>query len=398
MKYDTDIAIIGAGPFGLSIAAHLQSQGAHFRIFGIPMHSWRFRMPAGMHLKSDGFASDIYDPDSSFTLEHYCRDQGLPYQDIGLPVPLETFTRYGLEFQRRMVPGLEETEITHLQQSSGGFILQTGSGDVCSARQVVIAVGVSHFAYTPDAYSSLPAPLVSHSSAHHSLEHFRGRQVAVLGGGSSAVDLAILLHEAGCNAHLVARRPALNFHSPPHEPRPLLDRIRQPRSGLGLGWKSRLCEDAPLLFHALPQRLRLRAVRRHLGPSPGWFTKDRFAGKVPATLGVQSIETGIANDQLTLTLSQGDGTRTRLAVDHLITATGYRVSLQRLPFVAQELRDRIKAVEDTPILNSRFETSVPGLFMVGLAAANSFGPLFRFACGARFTARRIMPALLPDRS
>src|ERR1700678_1256506 len=106
-----DIAIIGAGPYGLSIAAHLHKTPLTFRIFGTPMQSWREHMPKGMLLKSDGFASSLDDPDSAFTLRHYCEEMKLPYADVGIPVPSETFVAYGLEFQKRLVPMLEETNI-----------------------------------------------------------------------------------------------------------------------------------------------------------------------------------------------------------------------------------------------------------------------------------------------
>src|ERR1019366_1767293 len=96
-----DVAIVGAGPYGLSLAAHLKAAGISFRIFGSPMGFWLNHMPRGMHLKSEGFASSLYDPESSFTLQAYCSESGLPYADMGSPVPLEEFASYGLEFQRR---------------------------------------------------------------------------------------------------------------------------------------------------------------------------------------------------------------------------------------------------------------------------------------------------------
>ena len=117
----SDVAIIGAGPYGLSIAAHLRARNVDFRIFGSPMHTWRAHMPKGMRLKSEGFASSLYDPDSAFTLEAYCKEKGLPYADTALPVPLETFTAYGLEFQKRFVPDLEDKLVVSLRRTGDGY-------------------------------------------------------------------------------------------------------------------------------------------------------------------------------------------------------------------------------------------------------------------------------------
>jgi len=388
-----DVAIIGAGPYGLSIAAHLRARNTPFRIFGMPMHSWQHRMPAGMSLKSDGFASDLYDPAGTFTLAAYCRQQHLPYAEVGHPVPLETFVAYGLEFQRRLVPDVEQTEIISVRKVPGGFTLTTRDGDSIAARKVVVAVGISHFGHVPEWLSHLPGELATHSSQYGDFDRLRGLRVAVIGGGSSAVDLAVLLHEAGIDVQLAARRRAIDFHPPPQEPRPFLEQMLKPRSGLGLGWRSRLCTDAPLLFHAMPRDLRLRVVRSHLGPSPGWFMKERFAGRVPAQLGVQFRGAAVRGNGVELTLTRPAGGTATLSVDHVIAATGYRVSLRRLTFLDEALRNRIRSIEDTPVLDRRFGSSVDGLFMVGVASANSFGPLTRFAYGAGFTARRILPAL-----
>src|ERR1700722_7948077 len=122
-----DVAIIGAGPYGLSLAAHLGAGKLSYRIFGTPMSSWRNHMPNRTWLKSDGFASSLYDPDSTFTLAQYCRDRSLPYADVGVPVPIETFVAYGLEFQERFVSRLEETEVTSVTRVADSFELTTGT-------------------------------------------------------------------------------------------------------------------------------------------------------------------------------------------------------------------------------------------------------------------------------
>ncbi|HEX5461223.1 MAG TPA: NAD(P)-binding domain-containing protein [Steroidobacteraceae bacterium] len=387
------VAIIGAGPYGLSLAAHLRARRVPLRIFGEPMLSWRKHMPRGMFLKSEGFASSIYDPEGFFTLGRYCEGAGQPYSDIGDPVSLEKFVSYGLEFQRRYVPDLEHHQVTLVREAERGFCLTLSTGETLRARSVVVAAGITHFGYLPPELAGHPPELISHSSAHSDLERFHGKTVAVIGGGSSAIDIAALLCEAGADVHLIARRQTIDFHEPSTEPRPLVQRLLAPRSGLGVGWRSRLCTDAPLLFHVMPESFRLRVVKRHLGPAPGWFMKERVMGRFPMRLGTAVRGVEVKDDSVGLTLDRGSGDRVTLEVAHVIAATGYKPAITRLPFLADDLRRKILTADEAPILNRNFECSVPGLYWVGLASANSFGPLARFAFGARFTARRLTSSL-----
>ena len=139
-----ELAIVGAGPYGLSIAAHVRRLGVPFRIFGRPMDSWRDHMPKGMMLKSDGFASNISDPDLNFTLKHFCHERGLSYSDDKLPVPLETFTAYGLAFGERMVPELENKLVVRLDRAPGeGFDLELEDGERVTTRRIILAVGIA---------------------------------------------------------------------------------------------------------------------------------------------------------------------------------------------------------------------------------------------------------------
>ncbi|MFZ0289199.1 MAG: NAD(P)-binding domain-containing protein, partial [Candidatus Sulfotelmatobacter sp.] len=251
-------AIVGAGPYGLSIAAHFRRRGIPFRIFGRPMDSWLAHMPKGMMLKSDGFASNIYDPESAFTLRQFCAERGIEYADAGTPVRLETFATYGLAFRDRMVPELEDKLVVSVDRLPDWFRLQLEDGETLQARTVVLAVGITHFEYVPENLAHLPPEFLSHSARHHEVEPFRGRSVVVIGSGASALDLAGLLHEAGANVQLVSRRTELKFHSQPTgKPRSHWQQIRHPQSGLGPGLRSRFFADAPAAFHYLPERLRL---------------------------------------------------------------------------------------------------------------------------------------------
>jgi hypothetical protein len=94
-----------------------------------------------------------------------------------------------------------------------------------------------------------------------------------------------------------------------------------------------------------------------------------------------------------LLLNQIGQSDSSIEVDHLIAATGYRADVSRLTFIDQTLQARISRVEGAPALNRHFESSVSGLYFIGVAAANSFGPLLRFAFGAKFAAERVAARL-----
>lgn len=394
-----DVAVVGAGPYGLSIAAHLRGRGVEHRIFGKPMDSWRAHMPQGMFLKSDGFASNLYDPASDFTLQQFCAERGIAYADAGLPVALDTFTEYGLAFQKRMASGLEQTTVESVRPAPRGFRLRLATGETAFARRVVLAVGITHFTYTPPEIAHLPVELATHSFEHRRLERFKGRSVVVLGGGSSALDLAGLLNDMGAEVKLIARRRALNFHSKAlSTSRPLWQRLRHPKSGLGPGLRARFYSNAPGIFHSLPENLRLAIVRRTLGPSGGWFIREKVLGRVPLILGTAIQRAGLQNYKVRLELRAVDGQASEVLADHVIAATGYRPEVARLPFLDETLRAQIEAVQGAPVVSAVFESSVPGLYFAGLSAANSFGPVMRFAFGAGFAARTLARALAGSRA
>src|SRR5258708_2351543 len=395
----TDIAVIGAGPYGLSIGAHLHAEGADVRVIGHPMEMWQTQTPKGMLLKSDGFASNLHDPAGAFPLRRYCAEHNVPYRDLGVPVKATTFSEYGLEFQRRYVPTLERKKAVRIERAPRGFAVTLDSGEEFSARRVVLAVGINYFRYIPPEFSQLAPELVSHSADHHTVDRFKGRHVVVLGAGASATNLAVLLKEAGAAVRLIARRPALEIHTPMRLPRPWSDRLRSPLSPIGPSWRSRFYTDAPLLFHFLPEYKRLRTVANYLGPAAGWFMKERVIGQFPILLGHQPSRVKLLpNGRLELTLISDNGSIQLLETEHIACGTGFKVALDKMTCLSEALRAEIRSVENTPILSSRFESSVPGLYFAGPAAANSFGPMLRFACGAKFAARRIAPHLLRRRA
>jgi FAD-dependent urate hydroxylase len=384
------VAIVGAGPYGLSLGAHLRRRGVEFRLFGTPMGTWLRQMPAGMLLKSVGFASSLSEPTGRHTLGRFCADHGLPYQDEAWPVPLATFADYGLWFQRRLLPEVERDELVALSGQAGAFRLELASGRSLRARAVVLAVGGGYFAHVPPVLAGLPPELVSHSSRHRDFSRFAGRDVTVLGAGQSALESAALLHEAGATVRVVARRPLVVWNTAPGQgrrPAPL--RLLRPTAGLGPGWRNLFYSNGAGLFRHLPRASRTAIVGRALGPAGAWWLRERVVGKLPLLTGQLLRAAEPHGSRLRLRLEQPDGRVHQLVTDHLLAGTGYRVDLAALPFLREPLASALRRGGPVPVLTRDFESAVPGLYLTGLAAAASFGPSMRFVFGAGFAARRL---------
>jgi thioredoxin reductase len=359
------------------------------------MQTWRESMPIGMKLKSEGFASSLSDPGSELTLEKYCQMNGIPYAHTGLPVKVDLFADYGNAFQKRFIPDLERKLVISVETNTNRFDLRLDNGEMLAAHRVVVASGIRAFDYIPPELRDLPKELITHSAAYGDAAHLAGRNVVVIGAGSSAADIAALLRASGAKPSILTRRTTVRFQTPLGE-RSLYEAIKAPMTGLGPGWKSVLCVKAPLLFHAMPETFRVDIVRRYLGPAPAWFVRDDVEGHVPYITQATITKAAATDKGVRLSIRHADGSARDVVADHVIAATGYRVDVDRLAFLGNKIRSSLRRADSSPALSRDFESSIPHLYFVGTASANSFGPMMRFAYGADYTARRLSRHLVSE--
>ncbi len=392
MTDHVDVAIVGAGPYGLSLAAHLRAAGVSFRHFGVPMSLWRDHMPAGMYLKSQGFASNLSDPAGSHTLRAFCAETGRDYADYGLPVSLATFVAYADWFRSRHAPDLEEVLVSDVASRDDRFEATLATGERLVARRLVVATGVEHFQRMPGVLAGLPAELGSHSSAHPDLGVFAGREVVVIGLGQSALESAALLHEDGAGVRIIGRASRVAWNGDPLEAqRSLRRRLREPEAPLGSGWSTWFYSTRPHLYRRLPADLRYRRAITALGPAGACWLRPRVEGRIPTLLGHSVASAAPTGGRVRLGLRDERGLPAgELDADHVIAATGYRPSLDRLRFLGGALRAQVRTHAGTPVVDRRFRSSVPGLYFVGPAVASTFGPVMRFVYGADFAARTLL--------
>jgi thioredoxin reductase len=371
--------VIGAGPYGLSVAAHLRARGFETRVFGNPMEFWR-AMPERMFLKSPWSASSLSDPDRAYTLDRYVRAHGLERVQ---PVPLPMFLDYAGWFRTRAVGDVEETTVRCLARDDGGFRVELDDGSVAHAGRVVTAVGISRFAILPPQLRELPAELASHTQEHGDFRAFRGATVAVVGTGQSGLETATLLAEAGADVELIVRGP-VRWVDRRFDEHALLKHVLYPPSDvgpIGLNW----FVSFPGAFRHVPDDRRWRLTIRAIRPSGAKWLRPRFEATVRTTPFTEITSAETVGDGLRLQLSDGSERR----VDHLFLGTGFAPDLARLPFIDPDLRAAVRTERGHPILDAGLESSVPNLHFVGALAGYTLGPLCRFVAGSAASASRV---------
>lgn len=385
-----DVVVVGAGPYGLSTAAHLLGRGLKIAIFGKPVSFWREQMPRGMLLRSEWWATSLSDPHKLYAMECYLQERGEHPQ---APLPVEIFIDYAQWFQEHVVPNVDETYVKIIERKEDEFVVTLVDDRKVQSSRVVLAPGLRHYVYCPPEFNHLPAELVSHTSNHSTFESFAGKRVVVIGGGQSSLETAALAHESGANVQLVTRHPLLWLQGIGSltENRSLIKRLRHPKAGISYGWLSWGLEHLPYAFQHLPRPTKdwLLRGRGRYGPGGAPWLRPRVEGKILLHESQKIYEAKEVDDGVRLSLSSN----TTLKADHVILGTGYRVDIHNLPMVHPTLLTKVQTYQNSPVLNRWFESSVTGLYFVGSSSVSSCGPLYRFVIGTEAAAQRVSHAI-----
>jgi cation diffusion facilitator CzcD-associated flavoprotein CzcO len=391
-RTECDVAVVGAGPQGLAVAAHLGQAGVETRVFGDPMGFWREHMPTGMFLRSSPRASNISDPRHAFSLSRF---QAANNVALGAPVPLDRFIDYGLWFQREAAVDLDTRHVACVSPAPNGFRIALRDGEVVAARRVVVAAGISGFAWRPPVFGSLSPSVVTHTVDHRDSSRFRGMRVIVVGGGQSGMESAALLSDAGADVELIVRAPRVRWLNELTELKGQIDRalwaIAYPPTEVGppgLNW----LVWAPGVFRLLPRDMQTTVAYRCIRPAAAAWVRPR-SDRAQLTAGREIVAVDQDAGRLDLTLDDGS----RRSADHVMLATGYRIDVARYQFLSSELLRRLSVSDGYPDLGPGLESSVGGLHFVGAAAARSFGPIMRFVAGGSYAARAVTKAVLRRR-
>jgi FAD-dependent urate hydroxylase len=379
---DCQVAIVGAGPYGLSAGFHLKAKGIATKVFGEPMEFWANKMPDGMLLRSPRVASSLSDPNRAFTLEAYEAAVG---KEPCAPVPLKTFVEYGKWFQQQLGSDLDRRPVLRVGRNSSGYKITLQDGEELHADRVVVAAGIGPFRKKPGVFESISTQQVTHCYEGNNVLAFSGIRVAVIGGGQSALETAALLHEAGAQVEIIARQPRLKWigsHPWLHQMGPVSSLLYSSHDVGPLGI-SRLVAYPNIVARVplgLRDKIRVRAVR----PAGSRWLPDRLAS-VRITTGRSISDARALHGEIGLTLDD----HTERRVDHVILGTGYKVDISKYDFLSPDLVREVEQFAGYPKLSKGFRCSSPRLHFIGATAARTFGPLLYFVAGTEFASRHL---------
>jgi len=383
-----DVAVIGAGPFGLSVAAHLPHHAV--RVFGEPMQTWHTRMPPDMLLRSDWHETSLSAPQDRGAIDVWARAAGEAREE---PIPLQKFLRYADWFRRTFVRESDPADVVGLDRGGGLLRLTTAAGDEVDARQVVVAVGVTPFPYAPPPFDAAMGAGIHFAIDAQDYSAYGNGRVVVVGGGQGGLEAAALALRAGAEVEVIVRSRLRWFTDrEPYRPRgPVrrrLYRMAYPVVGYGPPPLNRLALH-PDVFAALPARLRRPVAARILRAGGSPWVRSVIDGRVAVTEGisVDGVRRGPEGHELRLS----DGSTRR--ADAVVVSAGFRFALDRLAFLSPTVKAAIAVQDGWPVLDRYFRSTDPDLLFVGFAAERRFGPIARFVSGSRFTAHRARRAL-----
>ena len=346
------VLIVGAGPYGLSLANYMADMGVDFKIIGKPMELWRNHTFSDASLRSEMATSEIAHPHNAYSIQNFRAANGLERGKSSERIGVKEYRQY-IDWVLAQLPyDIQSEYLAKLSQNNNYFQAELESGEVLGAKQVVIATGVAHHLNIPAEFAK--ARDVIHSYYTQEIEALQGKKVLVVGAGQSAAEAMEICRKNANQVHWYARK----------EPRFYSEPLDLPK------WIFNLVVKSAGLFRRLPHRL------------------------IQYLFSIFSATTMTPDHKIKLADVNRFSSLPDLSnYDHVISATGYNYTLNHMNFLADELRDNLEMRAAMPRIDKNFMSSMRDLYFIGPSTEMFFGPPMKFMIGSQYVAPRLSKLL-----
>ena len=346
----TQVLIVGAGPYGLSLANFMSGMGQDFKIIGKPMELWREHTFSGAALRSDMATSEIAHPENAFSIKAF-RQQNESHP-VSERVNVQEYREYINWVLEQTSYDIQETYMTRLSRQGDHYLAELESGETITAKQVVIATGVAHHLKIPAEFKT--ARDVIHSYFTREIEALQGKKVLVVGAGQSAAEAMEVCQQNDNQVHWYART----------EPRYYSEPLDLPK------WIFNLVVKSAGLFRRIPHRI-IQFVFSIFSATTMTPDNERKLADVERFSELPDLK----------------------AYDHVITATGYNYTLNHMKFLSEELRAALEMRAAMPRIDKNFMSSMRDLYFIGPSTEMFFGPPMKFMIGSQYVAPKLSKIL-----
>ncbi len=346
------VLIVGAGPYGLSLANFMTAKGHPFKIIGKPMELWKEHTFSDADLRSDMATSEISHPENAYSIQKF---RALHVKDgnaISERVSVHEYRQY-IEWVLQEIPyDIQENYLMELTRNGESFRAELDTGEVIEAKQVVIATGVAHHLKIPDEFRE--ARHVIHSYFTQEIEALRGKKVLVVGAGQSAAEAMEICQQNDNHVDWYSRK----------EPRFYSEPLDLPK------WIFNLVVKSAGFFRRLPH------------------------GVIQKMFSIFSATTMTPDNELKLqNITRFSEMPDLDSYDHVISATGYEYTLNHMSFLSEELRNSLEMRFAMPRIDKNFMSSSRDLYFIGPATEMFFGPPMKFMIGSQYVAPKLSSIL-----
>ncbi len=373
------VAIIGAGPYGLSYAAYCQALGIEYILFGVWMDLWVSKISPDSILRSHIALSCPASPAGQSIINDWSNENIAMKNGDGSNNRFSTqqflsFMRYFTKLNKiNEAKGL----ISSINKQAGRFLITTNAGMEQEFTDVVIATGLTGMRNYIDADLNVQSDYLIYSDEISKMTSLEKEHVIIIGSGQSAAESAVIALKQGAHQITFINRGLEQKYAAVHT----ANSAEKRRDLFELQYVLPLLDDDKRyskMQGLLPPSMEPEYEALFTGnPKINWYFDFNIS-----MITRKAEKICVVSDQATV------------AGDVIIACTGFKMHSKKLPFSLMLDCPLDVNNKGLPIIDKKGRTSVAGFYVTGGLSFLRYGPQANFIFGTEVITKALIADLI----